>query len=128
LSKGRQFVALCDAALYITKLPRRYGGVRALASVLAGLPDHSPRIRRPSAFYGMLKSYRFTLTMPACCRVWAADPSLAVHSRGREASPIRRAQRGMVKCPAGRVAISGAAWRVSDKAKNGEADHSSKRV
>jgi hypothetical protein len=32
-----------------------------------------------------------TLAMPACCRVCAADPSLAVHCRGRDPSPVRGA-------------------------------------
>jgi hypothetical protein len=49
---------------------------------------------------GISKAYRFTLTMPE------SNPSLAVHCRGRDRSPIRRAQRGMVKRRAGRGAIS----------------------
>src|SRR5258708_39758305 len=43
--------------------------------------------------------------MAACRRVCTADPSLAVHCRGRDPSPIRRAQGGEGRT--GRGAISG---------------------
>jgi len=58
---------------------------------------------------GISKANLRTLTMPACRRICPADPSLAVHCRGRDPSPIGELRVAWWKCPAGRSAISGAA-------------------
>jgi hypothetical protein len=82
-----------------------------------------------SRIHTMLKANRLIRMMPACRRVCATDPSMAADCRGRDRVACAAGLSvAWGEVPAGRGAISGAASRVSDKAKTGKADQSSNQV